>query len=129
VQGFYSKLVLGREDLYVYLILRRRGRKRALIFLEEYLYALICEVLVGVVFMSSSGDNSVVCIIERDHPIISRKSCVIDVLLWKARRQGKEEELWRIFRPYSQSMDIDELDKVIEEIARLLGVKVEYRYI
>jgi hypothetical protein len=54
---------------------------------------------------------------------------VIDVLLWEARRQGKEEELWRIFRPYSQSMDIDELDKVIEEIARLLGVKVEYRYI
>ena len=79
--------------------------------------------------MSNSGDNSVVCIIERNHPIISRKSCVIDVLLWEARRQGKEEELWRIFRPYSQSMDVDELDKAIEEIARLLGVRVEYRYI
>ncbi|MCC6004724.1 MAG: hypothetical protein LM590_10320 [Thermofilum sp.] len=79
--------------------------------------------------MSNSGDNSVVCIIERDHPIISRKSCVIDVLLWEARKQGKEEELWRIFRPYSQSMDVDELDKAIEEIARLLGVRVEYRYI
>jgi hypothetical protein len=49
VQGFYSKLVLGREDLYVYLILKRRGRKRALIFLEEYLYALMHEVLVGVI--------------------------------------------------------------------------------
>jgi len=79
--------------------------------------------------MSSSGDKSIACIIERDHPIISRKSCVIDVLLWKARRQGKEEELWRIFRPYSQSMDVNELDKVIEEIARLLGVKVVHRYI
>jgi hypothetical protein len=54
---------------------------------------------------------------------------VIDILLWEARRQGKEEELWRIFRPYSQSMDVNELDKAIEEIARLLGVKVEYRYI
>ncbi len=79
--------------------------------------------------MSSSGDNSVVCIIEREHPIISRKSCVIDVLLWEARRQGKEEEFWRIFRPYSQSMDVDELDKAIEEIARLLRVKVVYKYI
>ena len=79
--------------------------------------------------MSNSGDNSVVFIIERNHPIISRKSCVIDVLLWEARRQGEEEELWRIFRPYSQSMDVDELDKAIEEIARLLGVRVEYRYI
>jgi len=77
----------------------------------------------------SSGDKSIACIIERDHPIISRKSYVIDVLLWEARRQGKEEELWRIFRPYSQSMDVNELDKAIEEIARLLGVKVEYRYI
>jgi hypothetical protein len=54
---------------------------------------------------------------------------VIDVLLWEARKQGKEEELWRIFRPYSQSMDVDELDKAIEEIARLLRVKVVYRYI
>jgi hypothetical protein len=54
---------------------------------------------------------------------------VIDILLWEARRQGKEEELWRIFKPYSQSMDVNELDKAIEEIARLLGVKVEYRYI
>jgi len=79
--------------------------------------------------MSNGGDNSVVCIIECDHPIISRKSCVIDVLLWEARRQGKEEELWRIFRPYSQSMDVDELDKAIEEIAKLLGVKVVYKYI
>ncbi|WP_281054470.1 hypothetical protein [Thermosphaera aggregans] len=43
--------------------------------------------------MSSSRDKSIACIIERDHPIISRKSCVIDVLLWEARRQGKEEEL------------------------------------
>jgi len=79
--------------------------------------------------MSSSGDNSVVCIIEREHPIISRKSCVIDVLLWEARKQGKEEELWRIFRPYSQSMNINELDKAIEEIAKLLGVKVVYKYL
>ena len=78
---------------------------------------------------TSSRDKSITCIIERDHPIISRKSCVIDILLWEARRQGKEEELWRIFRPYSQSMDVNELDKAIEEIARLLGVKVEYRYI
>ena len=79
--------------------------------------------------MPSSGDESVICIIERDHPIISRKSCVIDVLLWEARKRGKEEELWRIFKPYSQSMDVSELDKAIEEIARLLGVRVEYRYI
>jgi len=79
--------------------------------------------------MSSNGDKSIACIIEREHPIISRKSCVIDVLLWEARRQGKEEELWRIFKPYSQSMDISELDKAIEEIARLLGVKVAYKYI
>lgn len=54
---------------------------------------------------------------------------MIDVLLWEARRQGREEELWRIFRPYSQSMDVNELDKAIEEIARLLGVKVVYKYI
>jgi hypothetical protein len=54
---------------------------------------------------------------------------VIDVLLWEARRQGKEEELWRIFKPYSQSMNVDELDKAIEEIARLLGVRVVYKYI
>ena len=96
--------------------------------LEEHLYASIYELLVGVV-RASSGDKSVVCIIERNHPIISRKSCVIDFLLWEARKLGKEEELWRIFRPCSQSMDINDLDKVIEEIARLLGVKVEYRYI
>ena len=79
--------------------------------------------------MSSSVDRSVVCIIERDHPVISRKSCVIDVLLWEARRQGKEEELWEIFSSYSQSMDIGELDKIIENIAMLLGVKVVYKYI
>jgi hypothetical protein len=54
---------------------------------------------------------------------------VIDILLWEARRQGKEEELWRIFKPYSQSMNVDELDKAIEEIAGLLGVKVAYNYI
>jgi hypothetical protein len=54
---------------------------------------------------------------------------VIDILLWEARGQGKEEELWRIFRPYSQSMDVNELDKAIEEIAGLLGVKVVYKYI
>jgi hypothetical protein len=54
---------------------------------------------------------------------------VIDVLLWEACRQGKEEELWRIFRPYSQSMNVDELDKATEEIAELLGVKVVYKYI
>jgi len=79
--------------------------------------------------MSNSGDNSIVCIIERDHPIISRKSCVIDILLWEARKRGKEEELWRIFRPYSQSMDVNELDKAIEEIAKILGIKVVYKYI
>ncbi|MCQ4448665.1 MAG: hypothetical protein NO076_05410 [Sulfolobales archaeon] len=79
--------------------------------------------------MSNSGDKSIACIIERDHPIISRKSRVIDVLLWEARRQGKEEELRRIFKPYSQSMDVNELDKAIEEIPKLLGVRVEYRYI
>ena len=73
--------------------------------------------------------KDIICIIERDHPVISRKSCVIDVLLWEARRQGKEEELWRIFKPYSQSMDVNELDKAIEEIARLLGVEVVYKYI
>jgi hypothetical protein len=54
---------------------------------------------------------------------------VIDVLLWEARKQGKEEELWRIFKPHSQSMNVDELDKAIEEIAKLLGVKVVYKYI
>jgi len=47
--------------------------------------------------MFSSRDKSIVYIIRRDHPIISRKSCVIDILLWEARRQGKEEELWEIF--------------------------------
>ena len=73
-------------------------------------------------FMSSNRDNSIAYIIERDHPIISHKSCVVDVLLWEARRQGKEEELWKIFKPYSQSMDVNELDKAIEEIAGLLGV-------
>jgi hypothetical protein len=54
---------------------------------------------------------------------------VIDILLWEARRQGKEEELWRIFKPYSQSMDVNELDKAIEEIAKVLGIKVVYKYI
>lgn len=73
--------------------------------------------------------KDIICIIERDHPVISRKSCVIDVLLWEARRQGKEEELWRIFKPYSQSMDVNELDKAIEEIAKVLGIKVVYKYI
>jgi len=63
--------------------------------------------------MSSSRDKSIVCIIEREHPIISRKSYVIDVLLWEARRQGEEEELWRIFKPYSQSMDVDELKQYL----------------
>jgi hypothetical protein len=54
---------------------------------------------------------------------------VIDVLLWEARRQGKEEELWRIFKPYSQSMDVDELDKAIEDIAKLLRIRILYKYI
>ena len=97
--------------------------------LKEYLYALTHELLVRVIFMSNSGDKSITCIIERDHPIISHKSCVIDILLWEARKQGKEEELWGIFRPYSQSMNVDELDKAIEEIAKFLGVKVVYKYI
>jgi hypothetical protein len=35
----------------------------------------------------------------------------------------------RIFKPYSQSMDVDELDKAIEEIAKLLGVKGVYKYL
>jgi hypothetical protein len=73
--------------------------------------------------------KDVICIIECDHPVISRKSCVIDALLSETLRQGKEEELWRIFKPYSQSMNVDELDKAIEEIARLLGVRVVYKYI
>jgi len=68
--------------------------------------------------------KSIVRIIERDHPVISRKSCVIDILIWEARRQSKEEELWEIFKQYSQSMNTDELDTVISEIAKLLGVKV-----
>lgn len=34
--------------------------------------------------------KNVIRIIERDHPIISRRSCVIDILLWEARRLGKE---------------------------------------
>jgi hypothetical protein len=63
--------------------------------------------------MFIGGDKSVACVIERDYPIISRKSCVIDVLLWEARRQGKEERLWRIFKPYSQSMDVDELKQYL----------------
>jgi len=46
---FYGKLVLGKPKSFLYLTLRRRDRKRALIFLEEYLYALIYEVLVGVI--------------------------------------------------------------------------------
>jgi len=73
--------------------------------------------------------KSIVRIIERDHPVISRKSCVIDILIWEARRQSKEEELWEIFKQYSQSMNTDELDTVISEIAKLLGVKVVYKYI
>ena len=64
-------------------------------------------------FMFIGGDKSVACVIECDHPIISRKSCVIDVLLWEACRQGKEEGLWRIFKPYSQSMDVDELKRYL----------------
>jgi len=52
----------------------------------------------------------------------------MDTLLWEARRQG-EEELWRIFKSHSQSMDVNELDKAIEEIARLLGVKAVYKHI
>jgi len=83
----------------------------------------------GIDVSEREESRSIVCIIERDHPVISRKSCVIDVLLWEARRQGKEEELWEIFKPYSQSTDIGELDKAIEEIAKLLRVKVVYKYI
>jgi hypothetical protein len=71
------------------------------------------KVLVGGYFISICGDKSVACVIERDHTITSRKRCVIDVLLWEARRQGKEEELWRIFKPYSQSMDVDELKQYL----------------
>jgi flagellar biosynthesis/type III secretory pathway chaperone len=63
--------------------------------------------------MFIGGDKSVACVIEHDHPIISRKSCVIDALLSEDRRQGKEEELWRIFKPYSQSMDVDELKQYL----------------
>jgi hypothetical protein len=83
----------------------------------------------GISMSNQKVVKDIICVIERDHPIISRKSCVIDVLLWEARRQGKEEELWRIFKPYSQSVDVDELDKAIEEVAGLLGVKVVYKYI
>jgi hypothetical protein len=85
----------------------------------------------GISMTNQKVVKDIICIIERDHPVISRKSCVIDILLWEARRQGKEEELWRIFRSYSQSMDVDELDKAkaIEEIAKLLGVKVVYKYL
>jgi hypothetical protein len=54
---------------------------------------------------------------------------VIGVLLLEARKQGKEEEARRIFRPYSQSTDVNELDRAIEDIARLLGVNVVYKYI
>jgi hypothetical protein len=87
------------------------------------------EVFVGVILCLVAEIRVLTCIIEREHPIISRKSYVIDVLPWEARRQGKEEELWRIFKPHSQSMNINELDKAIEEIAKLLGVKVAYKYI
>jgi hypothetical protein len=83
----------------------------------------------GISMTNQKVVKDVICVIERDHPVISRKSCVIDFLLWEARRQGKEEELWRIFKPHSQSMNINELDKAIEEIAKLLGVKVVYKYI
>jgi hypothetical protein len=54
---------------------------------------------------------------------------VIDILLWETRRQGREEELWRMIKPHTQSIDVNELDKAIKEIARLLGVKVAYEYI
>jgi hypothetical protein len=73
-EDFYSNLVLGGEDIQVYLTLKRKNRKRALILPKEYLYALIYEVLVGGYFMSSSGDRSIACIIKCDHPIISYKS-------------------------------------------------------
>jgi len=78
----------------------------------------------GVNMSGQKESKSIVRIIERDHPVISRKSCVIDILIWEARRQSKEEELWEIFKQYSQSMNTDELDTVISEIAKLLGVKV-----
>jgi hypothetical protein len=83
----------------------------------------------GISMTNQKVVKDIICIIERDHPVISRKSCVIDFLLWEARRQGKEEELWRIFKPHSQSMNINELDKAVEEIAKLPGVKVVYKYI
>jgi hypothetical protein len=63
--------------------------------------------------MFIGGDQSVACIIEHDDPIISRKSCVIDVLLSEDRRQGKVDELWRISKLYSQSMDVDELKQYL----------------
>jgi len=33
-------------------------------------------------FMCRRLGNNVACIIGRDHPVISRISCVTDVLLW-----------------------------------------------
>jgi hypothetical protein len=47
----------------------------------------------GISMTNQKVVKDIICIIERDHPVISRKSCVIDVLLWEARRQGKEEGL------------------------------------
>jgi hypothetical protein len=67
----------------------------------------------GISMSNQKVVKDVICIIERDHPVIGRKSRVIDVLLWEAHRQGKEEGLWRIFKPYSQSMDVDELKRYL----------------
>jgi hypothetical protein len=39
-------------------------------------------------FISIGGDKSVAHVIERDHSIISRRSYVINLLLWEALRQG-----------------------------------------
>ncbi|ADG91156.1 hypothetical protein Tagg_0884 [Thermosphaera aggregans DSM 11486] len=47
--NFDGELVLGKEAHWVYLTLKRENRKRALILLEECLYALMYEVLVGVI--------------------------------------------------------------------------------
>jgi hypothetical protein len=41
------------------------------------------EILVGVIFISSSRDKSIACIIEREYPVIGCKSYVIDALLWE----------------------------------------------
>ena len=47
--NFDGELVLGKEDPWVYLTLKRENRKRALILPKEYLYTLIYEVLLGVI--------------------------------------------------------------------------------